>query len=72
MTRFTLRNLMSLAGAVLAGALFCASWNGSVSSDPVDAVYQWIVGIVFGGLAGAACYWVFTAFAERKPPESTL
>jgi hypothetical protein len=68
MFRFTIRDVLPLVGAVLAGALFCGSLNAAVSDDPVEAVYQWMRGIALGGFAGAAIYWIVKAV---RPGQST-
>ena len=65
MFRFTIRDKVWFAIAVLIGAMFCGTINSAVSSDSEEAIYQWIRGIVFGGVAAAIAYWLVWAFRGR-------
>jgi hypothetical protein len=63
----SIRKLSAFVGAVLAGAAICGTFNAAVSGgDPVEAVYQWMRGIVFGGMCGAAAWWMISAVSAGK------
>jgi hypothetical protein len=69
MFRFPIRDVLWLMVVVVTGSVLGGSFNAAVASDPVETVYQWMRGIVVGGLLAAILAWTCRAF---WPANATL
>lgn len=71
MFRFTIRDLPWLVVLTITGGLVGGAISGAVTSDPVETVYQWMRGIVCGGLLAAIVSWIGRASWPIRPPEKS-
>ncbi len=65
MSRSAIKNVVDLTIMVGVGAILGGSFNSAVGDDPVELVYQWMRGIVFGGLLAGIVFFVVRRSSRR-------